>query len=428
MSDNTVRPSTIDGIKSLAKNIKREHGIKHAEALDRAAVAAGFANFAHANRAIADRPRHDLWITARWFDRGTKARGQETLRIGLGATYAELLTPAQARCDRYLDNVRAEAPDHLVLMSISADAELARRRVCEVARMLQFIEVTGLKPSDSKRTYPSGRIDHRVPGQDHSAVWWDPANRRHVRTDEPYVDHDEPVSAERVGWAERHGWEIVKPRWGGIYWPDHGCSIFLMADRAKGPSIAGLAAALDKAPRPVTAARWTGTPGEYYAAVDTPRTRAAEDAKREAQPWKRRPARKRASVPYNMTFVGRRLRPDARMPIEAHQEVGALLQSVIADARKRDGARNRADRIRSDLDEWVMREYDTTELDHETFSNLYYHTKGDGPAPTADRGVMVARLERVKTILARHYPDCPPLDAVMGQADRAIQSLHSWNA
>jgi hypothetical protein len=426
MSDNTVRPSTIDGIKSLAKTIKREQGIKHAEALDRAAVAAGFANFAHANRAIADRPRHGLWITARWFDRATRARGQETLRIALGATYAELLTPSQAWSDRYLRNVRAEAPDHLVLASISEDAELARRRVCEVARTMQFVEATGLKPSDSRRTYPSGRIDHRVPGQDHSAVWWDPVNRRHVRTDEPYVDHDAPIDAERLAWADRHGWEIVKPRWGGIYWPDHGCSMFLMADRTKGPSLEGLATALDKLPRPVTATRWNGTSGEYYAAVDTPGTRAAEDAKRDAKPKPRRPARKRASVAYNMTFVGRRLRPDARMPIEAHQEAGALLQSVIADAWKRDGARNRADRIRSDLDEWVMREYDTTELDHETFSNLYYHTNSDGPAPTADRGVMIARLERVKAILASHYPDCRPLDEVMGQADRAIQSLHSW--
>lgn len=71
---------------------------------------------------------------------------------------------------------------------------------------------------------------------------------------------------------------------------------------------------------------------------------------------------------------------------------------------------------------------DTTELDHETFSNLYYHTKGGSPVPTTDRGVMVARPERVKAILASHYPDCPPLDEVMGQADRAIQSLQGWNA
>ncbi|MES1973345.1 MAG: hypothetical protein V4472_12880 [Pseudomonadota bacterium] len=293
MSEKSVRPSTIDGIKSLAKSIKRDKGIKHSEALDCAAQAAGFSNFTHATRELGDKPRHFLWITARWFDRATKERGQETLKVGFDRPYAELVSPSQARSDRYLGNVRADAPDHLVILSMSENVDLARRHVCEVARTLQFIDATGLKPSDARRPYPKGRFDNRVPNQDHASVWWDPVHRRHVLADEPYVRPEDPISEERLAWAKRYGWEIVKPAWGSIYWTDGGCWLFLMTDRAKGPSLKPLADALEKAPKPVAAKRWTGFSGAYHAAVDTPGTRAGAAAKEAAVAKVRKPARKR---------------------------------------------------------------------------------------------------------------------------------------
>lgn len=45
-----LKPTTMDGLKRLAKRIKRERGIQHAEALEVAARQAGFASF-HAARA-----------------------------------------------------------------------------------------------------------------------------------------------------------------------------------------------------------------------------------------------------------------------------------------------------------------------------------------------------------------------------------------
>lgn len=426
MSEKSVRPSTIDGIKSLAKSIKRDKGIKHSEALDCAAQAAGFSNFTHATRELGDKPRHFLWITARWFDRATKERGQETLKVAFDRPYAELVSPSQARSDRYLGNVRADAPDHLVILSMSENVDLARRHVCEVARTLQFIDATGLKPSNARRPYPKGRFDNRVPNQDHASVWWDPVHRRHVLADEPYVRPEDPISEERLAWAKQYGWEIVKPGWGSIYWTDGGCWLFLMTDRAKGPSLKPLVDALEKAPKPVAAKRWTGFSGAYHAPVDTPGTRAAAAVKEAAVEKLRKPARKRASIAYTMSFVGRRLRPDARMPVQAHQEVGALLKSVLVAAAKRDGARTRIDRMRSELDEWVQREYSHSELDQETFSDLYYHEDDLDPSSPMSRDEMIRRIETARSILVRHYPDCPPLDDVKGQADRAIASIRSW--
>lgn len=53
MISKAIRPSTLDGIKRLAKSLKRERGIQHARALDEAAQAAGFQNFRHASNALA---------------------------------------------------------------------------------------------------------------------------------------------------------------------------------------------------------------------------------------------------------------------------------------------------------------------------------------------------------------------------------------
>lgn len=40
-----VKPSTLKGIKKLAKKIKRRDGIKHTDALEDAARAAGYTNY-----------------------------------------------------------------------------------------------------------------------------------------------------------------------------------------------------------------------------------------------------------------------------------------------------------------------------------------------------------------------------------------------
>ena len=49
---NELRPSTIDGIKRLADRLQTEQGISRAAALDRAAIQAGFQNYAHARVAL----------------------------------------------------------------------------------------------------------------------------------------------------------------------------------------------------------------------------------------------------------------------------------------------------------------------------------------------------------------------------------------
>lgn len=57
MSKKPIRPSTLVGIKRYAKTLKASLGLKHAAALDAAAVAGGFQNFMHARRQLDGDPR-----------------------------------------------------------------------------------------------------------------------------------------------------------------------------------------------------------------------------------------------------------------------------------------------------------------------------------------------------------------------------------
>ena len=81
-----LRPSSIEGIKRLADRMQRDEAIQRAEALERASRSAGYSNYAHARRSLADslvpeRPRHDIHITAYWHDLPTGETGRETLVI-----------------------------------------------------------------------------------------------------------------------------------------------------------------------------------------------------------------------------------------------------------------------------------------------------------------------------------------------------------
>lgn len=52
MDSKDVVPTTIEGIKRLAKRIRREQGIQYMRALDEAAHRAGFSNYTSALRAL----------------------------------------------------------------------------------------------------------------------------------------------------------------------------------------------------------------------------------------------------------------------------------------------------------------------------------------------------------------------------------------
>jgi len=438
MSSEAIRPSTMDGIKRLANSIKVERGIKHLPALEVAAQLAGFQNLKHAqnvlragdNRSNA-RPGHRLYLTVYWRDKESDTRGRETLSIWLGTLWSDLVTLTQLDHHRALSDFRPEGPDHLAVRHLTHSQSQARRDICAAARTLQFMDATKLRPSKShSRAFPAGRSSNAVPGRDHYSVWYDRETKRYLFVDEPYEMAVEGKAAERAAWSERHGFTIAKPSWPGMYNPDGGSRLYLIADAAKGVPLAPIVAALDRLPAPIVEATWDGESAPSMPIFFSPgaiarNETAAAKPTSESRKITRGP---RSTVGYVQTFVGPQRRPKGRMSIEAHEQVGTLLKSVLVASHHRKGVYNRVNGIRSELDEWTQREYNHAELPNEQFFDLYYHESGSSFARTLsadERAVHVVSLEHVKQILTHHYPDSLPLRALMKKLDTAITSMRT---
>lgn len=58
----TISPTTISGIKSLAKDLKKELGTSHADALNKAAGAAGYNNYAHAKNVLSAKTKFNSMV------------------------------------------------------------------------------------------------------------------------------------------------------------------------------------------------------------------------------------------------------------------------------------------------------------------------------------------------------------------------------
>jgi len=145
MTNVSIHPSTLDGIKGLAKLIKREQGVSHTMALSQAARAAGYENFHHARRHLArparapvGRQLYDLYLTAYWRD--GDASGRETLRVQLTESLKSLVPPSLARS--FSKYFRIDAEDHLETRDDIRDQAAARKGL--VKRFAEW-HVDGLK-------------------------------------------------------------------------------------------------------------------------------------------------------------------------------------------------------------------------------------------------------------------------------------------
>jgi hypothetical protein len=429
MSNETIRPTSIVGIKRLARNIKGERGIPHHEALNVAARQAGFESFRHAqNRRPGEGPtaakaaRHRLYLTGFWKDRDSGARGRETTWVDLSLPWSDLVTSAQMRNQRSLVRLVPEAADHFSYQYMFSSQSEARSALCAATRTFQFMDATKLRPTRAhSRVYPGGTSSNAIPGRDHSTSWYEPESKTYVFADEPYELAAQSRAAERDAWARTHDYAIAKPNWPGMYNPGGpgGSRLYLTASTTKGPSVSALAAALDKLPAPMLEETWQGESVEGMQRFKSPAELAAIAEPRPT------PAPK---APQTRSAETRQPRP-GRMPIEVHEEIGRKLREVMAHTYRRSGVHNRLDRVRSELDDWIQREYDPKALPMERFSNVYY---GDGPRTTFARSLSpeqvrqsVEALDAVEAEIERHYT-ATQCKTMLSRIDQAIKSLQTW--
>lgn len=415
----TVLPSTIEGIRRLATSIKREQRIPHTKALDVAAHRAGFCNFRHAQRHFASAgarsgagsPSHATWITAYWRDKEHQT-GRETLRIECDQPWPRLLKASELVAARGLCRFRADAHDHFETPKDLADQAAARRAVCEAARTLQFMDASGLRPLTGQ-VYRATRGLEKLPRCDHASTWRDPASGAVIVVDEPYSATIEGLLAERRPWADETGAAIAATTWAGMYYPGS-ATMFLTSQDGRTDLLQGVVSQLDAAPAPVDAEQWQGESAPYTPMFISPARTSSGKAKRpRPRPLYLGLVRRNAIV-----YGGSSWRPNARMPLAAHQEVGNLLKELLELGGFRSRAHSRVDHVRSELDEWVQREYPSQEeLANEQFYVLYYHG-------FATSGLDVrAAIARVEEIVRAHYPDCMPRRDVLRSLDTARKDL-----
>jgi len=409
----TDHPSTLVGIKRLAKHRKRDLHISHTEALDVAASLAGYSNYRHARNQLANLAplkaasagqRSPIWITAYWRDKHGET-GRETVKISARQEWGSLLRPKDLSSARGLGRFRADAADHLESRRDLADQHAARRAVCEAARTLQFMEATGLRPLTRQvsRLAEEGRS---MPRRDHASYWCHPETQALVAVDEPYAA-PETILPLRQTWALQTGAAVAATKWDGMYFPENATLYFTSHD-GRESELRGFVERLDREPIPVSAEDWTGESAPYSPLFLSPARAQVGRAKRGRPTAKYVGMVRRNAVVYGQVLLGGCWRPNAKMPIVAHKEVGDLLKELLENGGLRSRAYWRVENIRSELDEWVQREYRTQEeLSSEKFNRLYYNDW------TPSQLLPSARIDRIEALLRKHYPDSVPLRGLL---------------
>lgn len=254
----TKHYATIDGIKRAANKRKKKAGITLGAALDIISREAGFPNFHEARETYLPQSPisgHSITIYEFWSDRAAGTRGNENRTFVLPKPLIQMVNSNNLA--GYLGGSNIPEDGVIIGYGDSRNQEQARFEICRMARALQFMAATGLRPSRGGRCYPKGDQRYRPPGADHDKCWYDPVTRKYLLTEEPYPGRHEDHAAEREAWKRQHGWETVRVDWGSIY--GLGTELYLTA-KAGGFDLTDLTSRLSQAPAPFDEQDWSSEP------------------------------------------------------------------------------------------------------------------------------------------------------------------------
>ena len=134
MLNQNIQPSTIGGIKRLAKQLKKANGVPHHQALDVAAQKASFENFAHARNQLQNSNlSKQLFFTVYWSDRKSDQykAGREVLEIELSTPLLDIASKSEFKKSNGLSWFRLASLDHFVSDQVSYSQEDARKKICK---------------------------------------------------------------------------------------------------------------------------------------------------------------------------------------------------------------------------------------------------------------------------------------------------------
>ncbi|WP_349780553.1 DUF5623 domain-containing protein [Xanthomonas sp. WHRI 7065] len=415
MHSVAVPPSSVDGIKRLAKTLKRERSIPHHQALEEAARIAGFENLHHAQRQLARGVHSTLYpvfLTAYWRENGRG--GRETLRIELAKPLAEVVRRNQLNAVRQLAGFRLDADDHIERELDVERQETAQQYLHDAASALRFMVATGLVPVTTQAMHRKLRYLQKMPGHDHPSEWLDTASGSWLYMDEPYDHHGPELLDRRRRWLRDSNVSVVAPAWKGLYVPGHSVPYLVSADAALLAQLSRKLATLSGEASPQ---HWSGESDRYGTAFLSPAREAAglKPRRRPMPAW--RGEVRRGATPYGRPVGGAasRWRPAVAMPIGMHLKVGPLLHG-LCNSRLPKRVQDALSVVRSELDNWVMAEYPGDAMSQEQFQAMYY---GEYIDPVEGAAAQLWTIGEVQALLRQGYADCPPLNSLLKHLEKA---------
>lgn len=424
-----VRPSSLVGIKRLARQIRNAEGVPLNQALRRAAQAASFSNFEHARRALRDasptsNPDRQVFLTAYWTDRKTYKSGRETLEIRLSKPLTDLCKRSEMKLVRALHNMRLASPDHLVKDVLCPSQDFARGQICQTVRALRFMEATGLRPSDYKRARAATKnLDCDLPSQDHVSEWYDPASGRFILVDEPYSSA--VVSAERAEWATRNNWRLHASAWAGMYLP-YRCALFVASAASGASDFDALLRRIDAIPAPVTAENWEGVSAGDHTLFASPLAISPQDKRRAKAKGTIVPRSSKRTIPYMRSIIGQARKPNGTMTLGEHELAGRMVRALLQSCHKPWAVNDRLDRLQKTLVDWLYEDVPGRQFGDTDPVDLYY-----GAIPASDPLVVQAgstpgvvdMLADLKGLLTNAYPNCAPLRRMTQQVEMSLEII-----
>lgn len=353
-----IRPTTLAGVKRLAKQLKKMQGITHADALELAAKSANCVSFHHAQQTLPMRGAGSsspyVLLTIYWSDKDRGHRcGRETLRIELTRPILELCDKSGLKYVRGFGDLRMVAADHFISDFISPNQNYARDRLCMAERSLRFMEHTGLRPYRNRTTYPKVLNENKLPNTDHATSWIDHVHGQFVLIDEPYANV--PDEKARAAWADRASWRIEKCARPGMYRP-YDCDLYVAVDGRTGYDLDAMVQKIDAIPAPIVSESWTGDSVPSWETFLDPMTATRQDERRARCKDMIYPSASNSTVPFSYNPGSRDRRPAGELGIEGHIEVGRIIKTAMRSEFSRNAVYTRMSSLRSDLENWLALE------------------------------------------------------------------------
>lgn len=245
MNMKPLRPTSTTGLKHLAHGLKKHRDLTQSEAMEHAAVLAGYRNLREAQLTFGETPAPSVLITAHFCDEV----GPKTLetRIQLSQNPGSFVSQNDLTiCDRFARFVLV-GEDHIEAEFSHVSESYVRQRIAQAGRTIQFMDATGLKPSTEEiYGHPTFSKAQRIPSQDHAITWVDPETETLLLMDEPYGYVDR-LFPDRNAWPERNGFVVRRLNWGGTYRPAQGLVCDLVSRVGQGAFIEQIIARLENA-------------------------------------------------------------------------------------------------------------------------------------------------------------------------------------